>query len=72
MQLTLPIYFALAVIGATLTACDSPDPADLGAPSRAISADIDATRWDGPTVDNPGETSDFRGEPKGAVPWRFD
>jgi len=29
-------------------------------------------RWMVQTVDNPGETSDFRGEPKGAVPWRFD
>jgi hypothetical protein len=72
MQLTLPIYFTLAVIGATVAGCGGPDPADLGAPSRAISADIDATRWDGPTVDNPGETRDFRGEPKGAVPWHFD
>jgi hypothetical protein len=72
MQLALPICFTLAVIGATVTGCDATDPADLGSPSRAISADIDATRWDGPTVDNPGETRDFRGEPKGAIPWRFD
>jgi hypothetical protein len=72
MQFALPICLTLAVLGAAVTGCSGADPADSGAPSRAISADIDATRWDGPTVDNPGETFDFRGEPKGAVPWRFD
>jgi hypothetical protein len=72
MRLALPIYFTLAVTGATLTACSGADPADLGSPSRAISDDIHATRWNGPTVDNPGEPRDFRGEPKGAIPWRFD
>jgi hypothetical protein len=72
MQLALPIYFTLAVTGATLTGCGGLDPADLGAPSRAISADIDAAHWNGPTIDNPGRTTDLRDEPKGVVPWRID
>jgi len=71
MQHALPIYLTLAITGATLTACGV-DPADLDSPSRGIQADIDAVHWNGPTLDNPGETNDLRGEPKGAVPWRGD
>jgi hypothetical protein len=71
MQRTLSIYFALAVSAATLTAC-GPDPGYMGAPSRGISADIDAVHWDGPTISNSGETTELRGEPNGAVPWHID
>jgi hypothetical protein len=71
MRRALPIYLPLAVIGFALTAC-SGGPADVDSQSRAISADIDATHWDGPTIDNPGETFDFRDEPEGAVPWTMD
>jgi hypothetical protein len=71
MQRALPICFTLAVIGFAVTACSG--GADYtNTQSREISADIDATHWDGPTIDNPGETHDFRGEPDGAVPWRID
>jgi len=71
MKYALPTYVMLAMIGATLTACGV-DPADIDSPSRGIQADIDAVHWNGPTISNPGETSDLRGEPKGAVPWRID
>jgi hypothetical protein len=71
MQHILPRYLMLAMIGATLTAC-SVNPGDMNGPSRGIQADIDAAHWNGPTLDNPGETADFRGEPKGAIPWHAD
>jgi hypothetical protein len=44
----------------------------MGTSSRGISADIDAVHWDGPTIDNSGETIELRGEPNGAVPWHID
>lgn len=53
----------LAFIGFGLSACD------YVAPSRGISADIDAARWGGPTSINPGQTLDLRDEPEGSVPW---
>jgi hypothetical protein len=71
MQPVLPTYFTLAVLGVSLTACGV-DPSYMGAQSREISADIHATHWDGPTSLNPGETTDLRGEPNGAVPWHVD
>jgi hypothetical protein len=71
MPRTFPIYFTLAVIGATLTGCGA-DPGYIDSRSHGISADIDAVHWDGPTIDNPGETMDLRGEPNGAVPWHID
>lgn len=39
-------------------------------PSRSISADIDASLWNGPTSVYPGRTLDLRDEPKGVAPWR--
>jgi hypothetical protein len=72
MQRAIPIgFFTLGFIAAALTACAA-DPGYVNARSRGISADIDAVHWDGPTLDNPGETIDLRGEPKGAVPWHID
>jgi len=71
MRRVLPICLTLAMIGATLTACDV-NRGDVDSPSRGIQTDIDAVHWNGPTLDNPGETTDLRGEPKGAVPWRAD
>ena len=71
MQRALPTYVTLAVLGVALTACG----ADLeygDAQSREISADIHATHWNGPTSTNPGETTDLRDEPNGAVPWQID
>ena len=71
MHRALPPYFALAVIGVALTACGA-DPGSVDARSREISADIHATHWDGPTSLNPGESTDLRDEPNGAVPWHID
>jgi hypothetical protein len=71
MHCMLPTCVTLAAIGVALTACGA-DPSYMGAQSREISADIHATHWDGPTSLNPGETTDLRDEPNGAVPWHID
>jgi hypothetical protein len=71
MQRVLSQYFSLAVTAATFTAC-GPVPDYMDDPSRGISADIDAVHWDGPTIDNPGETIELRGEPNGAIPWHIN
>jgi hypothetical protein len=70
MYSAFSIYFALAMI-ATLTACGV-DPGYVDARSLGISSDIHAVHWNGPTSANPGETTDLRGEPNGAVAWHID
>ena len=71
MRRLLQTYFMLALVGVALTACGA-DPGYVDSQSREISADIHATHWNGPTSTNPGETTDFRDEPNGAVPWHID
>ncbi len=57
----------LILFGLGLSACAS--GAGDYAPSRGISNDINASRWNGPTSPNHGKTLDLRDEPKGSIPW---
>ena len=56
-------WSVLVVVGLAVSACE------YAVPSRAISADVDATFWNGPVSLYPGRTLDLRDEPQGAVPW---
>ena len=58
------MWSVLVVVGLSVSACE------YAVPSRRISADIDASLWNGPTSLYPGRTLDLRDEPQGVVPWR--
>lgn len=61
---------ALTVL-ALLAACGGDSAREVEyTQSRGISADIAATHYRGPSSLQPGETA--AGEPRGAIPWRFD
>lgn len=58
---------AALLVGLGVSACAG---SDSYSPARAVTADIAASRWSGPTSLYPGQSLPSRDEPNGATPWQ--